>query len=94
MSKNKKATGNGSIKTANTYQKTGVMPRFEIQVSNEDPKSTLGRQMIIHQGCLCDKFTLAKFKAGEERLDKELSGTFDSWDLPEKFQQMDGVVAN
>ena len=79
---------------ADTYQKTGVMPRFEIQVSNEDPKSTLGRQTIIHRGCLCEKFTLAKFKAGEELLDEELSGTFDSWDLPEKFNLMDGAVAN
>ncbi len=79
---------------ADTYQKTGVMPPFEIQVSNEDPGSLIGRQTIIHRGCLCEKFTLAKFQAGEELLDEELSGTFDSWDLPEKFQQMDGVIAN
>lgn len=79
-------------KMADQYQKTGVMPYFEIQVSNEDPQSTVGRQTIIHRGCLCDKFILAKFQAGEETLDEELSGTFESWDMPETFKDLDGIV--
>lgn len=81
-------------KMANTYQKTGVMPYFDIQVSNEDPTSAAGRQTIIHRGCLCDKFTLAKFQAGEELLDEDLSGTFESWDMPETFKDLDGFAAN
>lgn len=81
-------------KMANTYQKTGVMPYFDIQVSNEDPTSAVGRQTVIHRGCLCDKFTLAKFQAGEELLDEELSGTFESWDMPETFKDLDGFAAN
>lgn len=76
---------------ADRYQKEGVMPYFEMQVSNEDPTSTVGRQTIVHRGCLCDKISLAKFKAGEEILDEELSGTFESWDMPEKFIEMKGV---
>lgn len=75
---------------AEHYQKTGEMPYFEIQVSNEDPTSAAGRQTIIHRDCLCDKFTLAKFKAGEEILDEELSGTFEDWDMPEKFNELEG----
>lgn len=91
-----KAHYNTSVfrKMANTYQKTGVMPYFDIQVSNEDPTSAVGRQTIIHRGCLCDKFTLAKFQAGEELLDEELSGTFESWDMPETFKDLDGFAAN
>ncbi len=72
-------------KIADNYQKTGMMPYFEIQVSNEDPTSAAGRQTIIHHDCLCDTFILAKFQAGEEILDEELSGTFESWDMPETF---------
>ncbi len=79
---------------ANKYQKTGVLPYFEIQVTNEDPTGNLGRQTVIHRDCLCDSFILAKFKAGEELLDEELSGTFESWDMPEKFNDMDGFVTN
>jgi hypothetical protein len=66
------------------------MPYFEIQVTNEDPTSAVGRQTIVHHDCLSDTFTLAKFTAGEEILDEELSGTFESWDLPEKFNELQG----
>ncbi len=78
-------------KVADQYQKTGVMPYFEIQVSNEDPSSAAGRQTIVHHDCLCDTFTLAKFEAGEELLDEELSGTFESWDMPETFTPLAGM---
>ena len=76
---------------ADKYQKTGEMPYFEMQVSNEDPTSAAGRQTIIHRGCLCEEFTLAKFKSGEDLLDEELSGTFESYDIPEKFNELEGV---
>lgn len=76
---------------ADEYQKTGVMPYFEIQVTNEDPTSAVGRQTIIHHDCLCDTFILAKFQAGEELLDEELSGTFESWDMPEAFANLNGM---
>lgn len=91
-----KAHYNQSImrEVADTYQKTGVMPYFEIQVSNEDPTSAAGRQTIILHDCLCEKFTLAKFVAGEDILDEDLSGTFESWDMPEKFNELDGYAAN
>lgn len=78
-------------KIADNYQKTGVMPYFEIQVTNEDPTSAVGRQTIIHHDCLCDTFILAKFQAGEELLDEELSGTFESWDMPESFTALAGM---
>ena len=81
-------------KMANEYQKTGVMPYFEIQVSNEDKTSSVGRQTIILRDCLCEKFVLAKFSAGEDLLDEELSGTFESWDMPETFKELEGFVTN
>ena len=77
---------------ANVYQKTGVMFYFDIQVTNEDPTSAVGRQTIILKDCLCDSFILAKFQAGEEVLDEELSGTFENWDMPESFKELPGVI--
>ena len=78
---------------ADTYQKTGVMPYFEIQVVNEDPTSVVGRQTVILHGCLCESFVLAKFEAGEDILDEELAGTYESWSMPEKFNELPGVEA-
>lgn len=79
-------------KMADNYQKTGVMPYFDIQVTNEDPASRIGRQTVILHDCLCDSFTLAKFQAGEEILDEDLSGTFDSFDIPESFSPLAGMM--
>jgi len=76
---------------ADHYQKTGVMPYFEIQVTNEDPTSGVGRQTIIHHDCLFDTVILAKFVAGEELLDEAMSGTFETWDMPEKFNELEGI---
>ena len=76
---------------ADQYQKTGVMPYFDIQVTNEDPTSAAGRQTVTHHDCLCDSFILAKFEAGEEILDEDLSGTFETWDMPEKFTELPGM---
>jgi len=76
---------------ADEYQKTGVMPYFEIQVTNEDPTSAVGRQTVIHYDCLCSSFILAKFEAGEQILSEDLSGTFERWDLPEKFNELAGM---
>jgi hypothetical protein len=73
------------------YQNTGVMSRFEIQVTNEDPTSKVGRQTVIHYGCLCDSFTLAKFTASDEILTEDLSGTFESWAMPETFADLEGM---
>ena len=76
---------------ADAYQKTGIMPYFEIQVTNEDPTSGVGRQTIIHHDCLFETVILAKFAAGEELLDEEMSGTFETWDMPEKFNDLEGI---
>ena len=73
------------------YQSTGLMSTFDIQVTNEDPTSSVGRQTIILKGCLIDDFTLAKFGADYELLDEDLSGTFDSFEMPEKFKVLSGM---
>ena len=75
---------------ADEYQKTGTLPYFEIQVTNEDPSTKVGRQTIIHNGCLFDSVVLSKMQAGEEILEEDLSGTFESWDMPEKFTELPG----
>ena len=62
------------------YKRTGFMPTFDIQVANEDPTASVGRQTI-----------LAKFDAGAETLDEELEGTFDDWEMPETFSLLNGM---
>lgn len=73
------------------YKKTGIIPTFDIQVSNEDPTASVGRQTIILKGCLFKGGTLAKFDADAETLDEEIEGTFDDWDMPEQFSLIKGM---
>ena len=57
----------------------------------EQPASRAGRQTITLTGCLIDELVLAKYTAGDEILDEDLSGTFDAWDMPESFNLLDGM---
>lgn len=73
------------------YKQTGAMPVFDIQVTNEDPTSSAGRQTIILKDCVLEGGILAKYSAGDDILDEEISGTFDDWEIPETFNSLDGM---
>lgn len=73
------------------YKETGEDTYFDIQVTNEDPTSSVGRQTIIHKDCNIDGGVLAKFDADAEYLDEEIDGTFDDFEMPEKFSLLDGM---
>ncbi|MBQ8248495.1 MAG: phage tail tube protein [Clostridia bacterium] len=73
------------------YKKTGYMPTFDIQVTNEDLTASVGRQTIILKNCLTKGGILAKFDADAETLDEELEGTFDDWEMPETFSMLSGM---
>ena len=73
------------------YKNEGYMQYFDIQIMNEDPTSAVGRQTIILKDCLVEGGILAKFDADSEYLDEDLSGTFEDWDMPERFKMLDGM---
>lgn len=74
------------------YKTTGVFPYFDIQVTNEDPSTDLGRQTIILKDCLFEGGILAKFDADAEFLDEEIKGTFDDFEMPEKFKTIERMM--
>lgn len=73
------------------FKETGEDVYFDIQVTNEDPTSAVGRQTIVHKDCNLDGGTIAKFDADSEYLDEEISGTFEDWEMPEKFTTLQGM---
>lgn len=74
------------------YQVNGEMVYFDIQVTNSDPTSSIGKQTIILKNCLMEGGILTKFNADEEILSEDISGTFDSWEMPEKFTNLNGMI--
>lgn len=73
------------------YKETGQDAYFDIQITNEDPTSSVGRQTIILKDCNVDGGILAKFDADAEYLDEDLDFTFEDWEMPEQFSHLQGM---
>lgn len=73
------------------YKDTGEDVYFDIQVTNEDPTSSVGRQTVILKDCNTDGGLLAKFDADAEYLDEDMDFTFEDFDMPETFSLLAGM---
>lgn len=75
------------------YQQTGEDIYFDIQITNADPTAKeVGSQTVILKDCNLDGGTLAKFDADGEYLDEQWDFTFESFEIPEEFMMMAGMV--
>ncbi|KXG78288.1 phage tail tube protein [Thermotalea metallivorans] len=75
------------------YAKTGQDFYFDIQVTNEDPTSTIGRQTVILKNCNIDGGILTKLDADADYLEEDFDFTFDDFEIPEKFKMLEGMQA-
>ena len=76
------------------YKNTGEDVYFDIQITNEDPTSAVGRQTMILMDCNIDGGVLAKFDADGEYLDEEMNFTFEDFKMPESFTDLAGFLTN
>lgn len=75
------------------FKNTGRDSYFEMQISNEDPTTSVGRQTVILEDCNIDGGILAKFDANNnDYLDEDFNFTFDDFRIPEKFTLLDGML--
>lgn len=73
------------------YKETGEDVYFDIQVTNEDPTSAVGRQTVILKDCNLDGGILVKFDADAEYLDEDVDFTFEDFEMPEAFKMLPGM---
>ena len=73
------------------FKETGEDIYFDIQITNEDPTSAVGRQTVILKDCNMDGGILAKFDADGEYLDEDMDFTFEDFEMPEKFTTLRGM---
>lgn len=73
------------------FKRTGQDVYFDIQVTNEDPMSSVGRQTIILKGCNIDGGILTKFDADAEYLEEDVDFTFEDFEMPEAFGELAGM---
>lgn len=76
------------------YKNTGEDTYFEMQITNEDKGSAVGRQTIILVDCNIDGGILAKFDADGEYLDEDMDFTFEDFKMPEGFKDLEGFLTN
>ena len=74
------------------FKNSGQDVYFEIQITNEDPTSAVGRQTIVLVDCNIDGGVLAKFDADAEYLDEDMDFTFEDFKMPETFKMLDGML--
>ncbi len=73
------------------YKNTGQDMYFDIQVTNDDPTSSAGRQSVVFLNCNIDGGILAKFDADGEYLDEDMDFTFEDFKMPESFNVLTGM---
>ena len=73
------------------YKKTGQDVYFDIQLANEDPTSSVGRQTVILKDCNFDSVLLAKADADADYLDESMDFTFEDFEIPQKFSLLAGM---
>lgn len=68
------------------FIKTGVMPTFDIQTSNDDPATSVGRSTKIYNGCVLDgDVLLSMFNAEGEFVEQTIEGYCDGITRAEKY---------
>ena len=72
------------------YKNTGEDTYFNIEVTNEDPTSAVGRQTLILIDCNLDGGILAKFDADADYLDEDFDFTFEDFQIKETFKELEG----
>lgn len=72
-------------KLSKLYKDTGMPFTFDLNVTNDDPASGIGRQTTAFFDCTFDEMPLALLNADDEILEEDLSFTFDDYDILEEF---------
>jgi len=74
------------------YIKSGKDFWFDLQVINEDPQSSAGKQTVMLKGCNLDSVIIAKFDAtSDDMLEEELPFTFNDVELINQFNTITGA---
>ena len=73
------------------YKDTGEDIYFDMQITNGDPTSRAGVQIVELIGCNIDGGVLAKFDADGEYLDESIDFTFEDFKIAQEFNKLEGM---
>ena len=64
------------IKLLNDYLKTGKLPYFTLQITNDDPSTSVGKQTVALYNCKLSKVPVAMLDADSDFLEEEVSFSY------------------
>lgn len=68
------------------YKNTGLLPTFDIQTTNEDPATSIGRSSKIYTDCVIDgDVLLSMFDADGDFVEQTIEGYAQDFTRPEKY---------
>ena len=70
------------------YAKTGKDTYFTIVITNDDPGSKAGKQIVQLLGCNLDSIDLAKLDVDTEILDQDINFTFSDFNILNEFKDL------
>lgn len=74
------------IQMARNYLKNGSLPYFDIQITNSDPTTTVGTQVVAYYNCkLTSTIPLSMLDSDTTMLTMDISFTFDDFEPLENF---------
>lgn len=74
------------------YKDSGADVYFDMQCTNNDPTSDAGEETIILKDCNIDSLAIAAFDASGEWLEQDVDFTFEDFEMPTKYKDLDGMV--
>lgn len=73
------------IKLLNDYLKTGKLPYFTLQITNDDPSTSVGKQIVALYNCKLSKVPVAMLDADSEFLEEEVSFSYTGLEVLNYF---------
>lgn len=74
------------VRMLEEYQKTGKMPYFTLQLTNDDPGTSVGRQTVALYNVKLQKVPIAMLDADANWLEMEVSFSFTNFEILEYFK--------
>ncbi len=64
------------IKMVQEYIKTGKIPYFDLQIENNDPSTSVGKQTVVYYNCKLSKVPLSIMDADSDFLEEEVGFSY------------------
>lgn len=73
------------VRLLQTYLKTGKLPYFTLQITNDDPGTSVGKQVVALYNCKLSKVPVAMLDADTDWLEEEVTFSYTSLEVLNYF---------